>query len=163
MSPFFHDVVQVGDQIELRGPIGGHFVWSVGEGGPLLLVGGGSGLVPLASMVRHRAPACEPHFRRARSLGAHRRLSLFADELRALAAEARGLRHLATMTRDAARAGLRQGRIGPPLLRAALDGLGAPLRRAYVCGANAFVEHVATLLVDLGVPAADIRTERYGG
>ena len=55
VSPFFHDDVLVGDEIELRGPIGGHFVWSVDDGGPVLLVGGGSGVVPLASMLRHHA------------------------------------------------------------------------------------------------------------
>ncbi|HXI60911.1 MAG TPA: FAD-binding oxidoreductase, partial [Polyangia bacterium] len=55
VSPFFHDVAIVGDTIELRGPIGGHFVWSVEDGGPTLLLGGGSGMVPLMSMIRHRA------------------------------------------------------------------------------------------------------------
>ena len=55
VSPFFHDEVKAGDEIELRGPIGGHFMWSVKDGGPLLLIGGGSGVVPLASMVRHHA------------------------------------------------------------------------------------------------------------
>ena len=55
VSPFFHDVAEVGDAIELRGPIGGHFVWEVEDGGPLLLLGGGSGVVPLMSMLRHRA------------------------------------------------------------------------------------------------------------
>ena len=55
VSPFFHDVAEVGDDIELRGPIGGHFVWEVADGGPLLLLGGGSGVVPLMSMIRDRA------------------------------------------------------------------------------------------------------------
>ena len=55
VSPFFHDVAEVGDAIELRGPIGGHFVWEANDGGPLLLLGGGSGVVPLMSMLRHRA------------------------------------------------------------------------------------------------------------
>jgi len=54
VSPFFHDVAEIGDAIELRGPIGGHFVWDVNDGGPLLLLGGGSGVVPLMSMLRHR-------------------------------------------------------------------------------------------------------------
>jgi len=55
VSPFFHETAAIGDRIELRGPLGGHFVWSSTDGGPLLLVGGGSGLVPLMSMVRDRA------------------------------------------------------------------------------------------------------------
>src|SRR4030095_11670201 len=57
VSPYLTDVLQVGDQLELRGPIGGHFVWDVTLVGPLLLVGGGSGLVPLMAMLRHRAVA----------------------------------------------------------------------------------------------------------
>src|SRR5207249_5802742 len=57
VSPYLHDVVQVKDQIELGGPIGGYFVWDVGLGGPLLLVGGGSGVVPLMAMIRHRVAA----------------------------------------------------------------------------------------------------------
>src|SRR4029078_2607616 len=55
VSPFFHDVVQAGDDIEMRGPIGGHFIWDKADGGPILLVGGGSGVAPLLSMVRPRA------------------------------------------------------------------------------------------------------------
>ncbi|RWP89209.1 FAD-binding oxidoreductase, partial [Mesorhizobium sp.] len=55
VSPFFHDIAAVGDEVELRGPLGGHFVWSDSDGGPLLLVGGGSGVVPLMAMIRHRA------------------------------------------------------------------------------------------------------------
>ncbi|RUW71226.1 FAD-binding oxidoreductase, partial [Mesorhizobium sp. M1E.F.Ca.ET.063.01.1.1] len=54
VSPFFHDVAAVGDEIELRGPLGGHFIWEASDGGPVLLVGGGSGVVPLMAMVRHR-------------------------------------------------------------------------------------------------------------
>ena len=59
VSPFFHDVVAVGDEIELRGPLGGHFVWSEHDGGPLLLIGGGSGVVPLVAIIRHRMAAAD--------------------------------------------------------------------------------------------------------
>ena len=55
VSPYLHDVIVTGDQIEVRGPIGGYFVWEVALGGPLLLIGGGSGVVPLMAMLRHRA------------------------------------------------------------------------------------------------------------
>src|SRR3954447_23588251 len=57
VSDYMHDVVVEGDQVELRGPIGGYFVWAAAQGGPLLLVGGGSGVVPLMAMIRHRAAA----------------------------------------------------------------------------------------------------------
>ena len=55
VSPYFHEVAQVGDSVELRGPFGGHFAWTAGDGGPLLLIGGGSGVAPLMSILRHRA------------------------------------------------------------------------------------------------------------
>ena len=55
VSPFFHDVAEVGDEIELSAPLGGHFIWRAADGGPILLIGGGSGVVPLMSMARHRA------------------------------------------------------------------------------------------------------------
>ena len=70
VSPFFHDVAAVGDDIELRGPIGGHFVWDVADGGPLLLLGGGSGVVPLMSMIRDRASQSSPRADAAAVLGA---------------------------------------------------------------------------------------------
>ena len=57
VSPYFHEVARPGDSVEIRGPIGGHFVWRSDDGGPLLLVGGGSGVVPLMAMLRHRAAA----------------------------------------------------------------------------------------------------------
>ena len=59
VSPFFHDVVAVGDEIELRGPLGGHFIWPDGDSGPLLLIGGGSGVVPLVAMIRHRVAVAD--------------------------------------------------------------------------------------------------------
>src|SRR6478752_1311587 len=60
VSPFFHEVAMAGDEIELRGPIGGHFVWTAEQGGPVLLIGGGSGVVPLMSMIRHRHLTASP-------------------------------------------------------------------------------------------------------
>lgn len=164
VSPFFHDVVQVGDAIELRGPIGGHFVWSVADGGPVLLVGGGSGVVPLASMMRHHAARASII---PATLVASARTSadlLFGAELRSLCTAGRNARFIATVTREAAAPrDVRRGRIDRALLEEALATVGGMPRHAFVCGANPFVEHVAQLLVDLGVLAAAIRTERYGG
>jgi ferredoxin-NADP reductase len=162
VSSFFHDVVQVGDEIELRGPLGGHFVWSVGEGGPVLLIGGGSGVVPLMSMVRHHAAQSSAvpvtlvtSARTAADL-------LYLDEQRALRANA-AFRLVARVTREAATApDLSSGRIDRPLLQDVLDAMPDP-RIVFVCGSNPFVGTVADLLLDLGVPAERIRTERYGG
>jgi ferredoxin-NADP reductase len=164
VSPFFHDVAAIGDEIELRGPIGGHFNWSVDDGGPLLLVGGGSGVVPLVCMLRHRAargstvPAALVYSARtAADL-------IFGDELRALARRADGFALFATLTREAnPPACVRVGRISADLLRAALAHLDTPPKIVFVCGANAFVETAADMLIGLGIPVAAIRTERYGG
>ncbi|MGB8434255.1 MAG: FAD-binding oxidoreductase, partial [Burkholderiales bacterium] len=100
VSTFLHDEVRVGDEIELRGPIGGHFVWSVQDGGPLLLIGGGSGVVPLISMIRHHAARASTH---PVTLIASARTSehlLFLDELRSLHAELRAFALVATVTRE---------------------------------------------------------------
>jgi len=164
VSPFLHDTAAVGDEIELRGPIGGHFMWSVEEGGPLLLVGGGSGVVPLACMLRHRAarrsavPAALVYSARTSTD------LIFGDELRALRARRDGFRFIPTLTRETnPPPGFRVGRIDATLLADALEALSVPPRTVFVCGANAFVETAADALLGLGVPPAIIRTERYGG
>jgi ferredoxin-NADP reductase len=162
VSPFFHDEVRAGDEIELRGPIGGHFMWSVKDGGPLLLVGGGSGVVPLASMVRHHAAqASDVPVALVMSARTTSEL-LYLDELRTYAAARRGFTLLATVTRETPGEGdLRSGRIDRTLLAQALAQ--TPPFRTFVCGSNAFVETVTQALLALDVPADRIRTERYGG
>jgi ferredoxin-NADP reductase len=163
VSPFFHDEVRVGDEIELRGPIGGHFMWSVPDGGPLLLIGGGSGVVPLASMIRHHAAQASTlpvtlvvSARSAADL-------LYLDELRSHAAARRGFTLIATVTRETPRApDLLSGRIDRTVLARSLE-QPAPPFRTFVCGSNSFVESVTQLLLDLSVDAEQIRTERYGG
>jgi len=164
VSPFFHDTVAVGDEIELRGPIGGHFVWSVADGGPLLLVGGGSGVVPLACMLRHRAaqrstvPAVLVYSARtAADL-------LYCEELQALRACGDGFQFIPTLTRDEnPPAGLHAGRIDEVLLSDALGRLPTAPKTAFICGSNSFVEAVGEALIGLGLVASSIRTERYGG
>jgi ferredoxin-NADP reductase len=163
VSAFFHDVVEVGDEIELRGPLGGHFVWSVADGGPVLLVGGGSGVVPLMSMIRHHAAQRSTIpvtlVNSARTIAD----SLYLDELRALHAGHRGFTLVATLSREVAeQADLASGRIDEALLARALGPLD-DLRHVFVCGSNPFVEAVAGHLLDLGLEPGRIRTERYGG
>jgi ferredoxin-NADP reductase len=164
VSPFFHGTVAVGDEIELRGPIGGHFMWSVDDGGPLLLVGGGSGVVPLACMLRHRAarrstvPATLVYSARTTAD------LIFGDELRALRARRDGFHFMPTLTRETSPPpGFHVGRIDAALLADALERLSGPPKTVFVCGANAFVETAADALLGLGLPPATIRTERYGG
>ncbi|TIT18217.1 MAG: oxidoreductase [Mesorhizobium sp.] len=163
VSPFFHEIAAVGDDVELRGPLGGHFVWSDGDGGPLLLVGGGSGVVPLMSMVRHRAI-------RGSLVAAALVFSarvwdevIFRDELIDLAERRDGFDLVLTLTREPARRPADYARrIDAAMMVQAMTRLPAPPKLAFVCGSNAFVTAAAEALIDAGVPAALIRTERYG-
>ena len=164
VSPWFHDVAQPGDAIEVRGPIGGHFVWRPGDGGPLLLLGGGSGVVPLMAMLRHRAAAAPEVsallVQSTRTFGD----VLFRDELVNAADAQPGLRVVFATTRGkAARPGDYERRVDAAVLAEILERWGHEPRHVYVCGANRFVEAMTRALVDLAIPAERIRTERYGG
>ena len=165
VSPFFHDVVQAGDTIEMRGPIGGHFNWRPEDGGPILLVGGGSGVVPLVSMLRQRA-AVAPQVKMILLYSARRFDEvIFRDELMARAAK-EGFFWLAlTLTREAAPVpGQRTGRIDRAFIADVLSRFGGePPRLTFVCGATAFVEVASMFLLEAGLPFRSIRTERYGG
>jgi ferredoxin-NADP reductase len=159
VSPFFHDVVVPGDRIEVRGPIGGYFVWEANQPEPLLLVAGGSGVVPLMSMLRHRATAKVT--RPARLLYSSRTFGdiLYFDELAHLQD---GLMVFHTLTR-AHPAGWKgyTRRIDQEMLAEVASPLG-PSVQAFVCGPTRLVESVADGLSGLGLPPAQIRTERFG-
>lgn len=164
VSPFFHEVVEVGDTVEVRGPIGGHFTWGKRDGGPLLLVGGGSGVVPLVSILRHRAnvapevPAVLVYSSRAMDE------VIFRDELIGRADAEANFRLILTLTRETATdVRFRSGRIDMPLFEEVLGRLGGSPRLTFVCGATAFVDAASRFLIDAGVPFPSIRTERYGG
>ena len=164
VSPFFHEIVASGDRVELRGPIGGHFTWERKDGGPLLLVGGGSGVVPLLSMLRHRATAA-PQVPAVLVYSARARDELIdTDELLQRAANEANLSLFVTLTRDSAVAEpFRMGRIDAALVGEAIAALGATPRHSYVCGSTAFVDSATRLLLDMDVPFPSIKTERYGG
>ena len=166
VSPYLCDVLHVGDGLELRGPIGGYFVWTSNQDGPVFLVAGGSGIVPLMAMLRHRAHA-EPD-RRARSpmrlLYSARTASdiIYARELAELA-ERGDTRVTFTLTREPATSEWKGER--RRIDRAMLEAEGWPAAdsaRSYVCGPTPFVETAANLLVELGHDASRIRTERFG-
>jgi ferredoxin-NADP reductase len=163
VSPYFHDVAQAGDTVEIRGPVGGHFVWSAGEVEPVLLIGGGSGLAPLVSMARHRALAgsAAPMLVLA---GARTWADLpFRDDLLSLEKES-GLAFSAALSRDAGRRAADFGRrIDRDIVSLVLERWGHQPALTFVCGSNAFVEAVTAPLIDLGVTASTIRTERFGG
>jgi ferredoxin-NADP reductase len=161
VSPYLTEELRVGDELELRGPIGGHFTWRAGDGGPLLLIAGGSGLVPLMAMLRHRAARSSDVD--ARLLVSARSLddALYRDELETLAAAGGVLLHR-TFTREppAGWTGFAR-RIDAQMLRAVGP---APTAqpRIFVCGPTAFVERADDLLVELGHDPATIRSERFG-
>lgn len=164
VSPFLHDVAEAGDEIELRGPIGGHFVWRPEDGGPLLLLGGGSGIVPLAAIARLRAEAA-PDVPALMAYSARRWEELiFREELLAAAAEQPDFRLVLTTTRGPRqRPGDHERRFDAMLIGDILAGWGRAPARTYVCGSNAFVEGVTQALVKSSIPPAGIRVERYGG
>jgi len=159
VSPYLTQVLRAGDQIELRGPIGGYFVWGLEDGGPLLLVAGGSGVVPLRAMLRHR--------RRSGSDVATRLLyssrSLEDVIYRAELEQSQpGLEVVQTLTRSRpAEWGGYARRVDRELLREVAWPADASAH-AYVCGPTSFVETVASGLVDLGYAPARVKTERFG-
>jgi ferredoxin-NADP reductase len=162
VSPFLHEVVVPGDRLEVRGPIGGYFVWEATLGGPLLLVAGGSGVVPLMAMARHRARSGSPA--QARLLFSSRGPDeiIYRDELDRLTATGTGFDvvHALTRRQPPGWTGYAR-RIDEEMLAEVLQPLGAGTR-AYACGPTALVETVANGLVRLGLPPDRIRTERFG-
>ena len=162
VSPFLHDVVVPGDRLEVRGPIGGYFVWEAAQGGPLLLVAGGSGVVPLMAMLRHRQRAGSTVPTRLLFSSRHFEEIIYRDELDRLAADADGLEVLHTLTRSqpADWTGYDR-RIDGRMLAEVLEPLGVGAR-VFICGPTALVEVAANALIRLGLPADRVRTERFG-
>jgi ferredoxin-NADP reductase len=162
VSPFLHDVVVPGDRLEVRGPIGGYFVWETVLGGPLLLVAGGSGVVPLMAMVRHRERAGSAIRTRLLASSRHAEEIIYRDELDRLAAVGDGLEVIHTLTRSQPPGWSGYDRrIDARMLAEVLEPLGVDVR-VYICGPTALVEVAANALVRLGLPADRVRTERFG-
>jgi ferredoxin-NADP reductase len=158
VSPYLAGEVRTGDEFEIRGPVGGHFTWRVQDGGPLLLVAGGSGLVPLMAMLRHRA--AQGSDVDARLLLSARSLEdvFYRDELSAL--DAVRVSYTLTRERPADWNGYER-RVDAEMLA----DVGPPASedpRIFVCGPTAFVEQAAESLVSLGHEPGAIRTERFG-
>jgi ferredoxin-NADP reductase len=162
VSPYLAGDVVAGDTFEIRGPVGGHFTWRTADGGPLLLVAGGSGLVPLMAMLRHRA--AEHSTIDVRLLVSARELEalLYRDELERLASarDGLGITYTLTRTRPPAWSGYAR-RVDADMLQD-IGPKPASGTRSFVCGPTPFVEAVADALVTLGHGAATIHTERFG-
>ena len=161
VSPYLAGELRSGDELELRGPIGGYFVWEAQLGGPLLLLAGGSGIVPLRAMLRHRAATGSTIA--TRLLYSSKSLAdvIYRNELESLAADDEvDVRFTLTREQPEGWRGYR-GRIDEELLR---DIAWPPEERplVYICGPTAFVEVAASVLVQLGHDAGRIKTERFG-
>jgi len=160
VSPYLTDELRRGDRIELRGPVGGYFVWEPSQGGPLLLVAGGSGVVPLMTMIRARDAA---------GSGAETRLLLssrgwddviYRDELARFDGD--GLRVVHTLTRSQPPGWTGYARRVDAEMLAQVGPSPAEKPRAYVCGPTPFVEAAAEALVELGHEPQSVKTERFG-
>ena len=160
VSPYLVEELEVGDAFEVRGPIGGYFVWDPADGGPLLLVAGGSGVVPLRSMLRHRRRSGSDV--PTRLLYSARMLDdvIYRGEL----AEAdHGLEVTLTLTRSQPPGWTGHARrVDAELLREVVWP-SSEEPRTFVCGPTSFVEAVAGALVELGHDPARVKTERFGG
>jgi ferredoxin-NADP reductase len=161
-SPYLVEELRAGDTIELRGPIGGYFVWEASFGGPLLLVAGGSGIIPFMSMLRHRAAMKSRVASRLVYSSRTWQNIIFREELENLAAQADGLEvfHTLTRTQPDGWEGYARRVDAELLAETAWSPASAPL--TYVCGSTSFVETVANALVLLGHEARRVKTERFG-
>jgi ferredoxin-NADP reductase len=160
VSPYLVDVLQIGDPLEVRGPVGGWFVWTPDQPEPIQLIAGGSGLVPLMAILRaHRAAGSASSMRLLYSVRSPASV-FYADELEKwTTAEEVGV--TLAFSREAPPGEPRVGRVDADLLAGAAFGPDAGAT-TYVCGPTPFVEAVADLLVAAGHDPARVRTERFG-
>jgi ferredoxin-NADP reductase len=162
VSPYLTEELRPGDSIELRGPVGGYFVWNPDAQGSVLLVGGGSGVVPLMAMARHRS--AEGSTIPTRLLYSARTLDdvIYRDELMQLDAQENGFEVVYTLTRTQPDGWQGYDRRVDRDLLAEVAPAPAELGLSLVCGPTPFVEAVATALVELGHEPARVKTERFG-
>ena len=162
VSTYMHDVLIPGDRIEARGPIGGYFVWEAAMQEPLLLIAGGSGVVPLMSMIRHRAAAGAQNPTSLLYSSRHFEDIIYYDELEQLRAANHSLQVFHTLTRSQPSGW--QGysrRIDQEMLKEIAQPLGRAVQ-VFICGPTLLVESAANALVKIGVQSNQIRTERFG-
>jgi ferredoxin-NADP reductase len=162
VSPYLTQELQVGDEIEIRGPVGGYFAWRPDDGGPLLLIAGGSGVVPLRAMLRSRQQAASTVPARLIYSARTQQDVIYARELMQLG-RVDGVDIVVTLTRERPQGWTgHTGRVDEALLRDLAWPAGQqPL--AYVCGPTAFAEAVGGALVGLGYPPQRVKIERFGG
>jgi ferredoxin-NADP reductase len=162
VSPYLVDEVRPGDQLELRGPIGGYFTWELADGGPLQLLAGGSGIAPLMAMVRHRAARGSHVPCRLVYSARSAEEVIYRRELDGLAAADPALAVSYTLTRSQPAGWTGYGRRIDRALLAEVAWAPAERPLIYVCGPTLMVEATAAACVDLGHAAQRILTERFG-
>jgi ferredoxin-NADP reductase len=160
VSPYLTDELRPGDKLELRGPVGGYFVWEPAVGGPVLLVGGGSGVVPLMAMIRERAAAGSDVDMRLLYSSRSWDDVIYMDELERLAGGGLAVAHSLTRSQPAGWTGYAR-RVDAEML-AEVGPASRDRPHVYVCGPTPFVEAVASALVELGHEPQRIKTERFG-
>jgi ferredoxin-NADP reductase len=159
VSPYLTDELRPGDRIELRGPVGGYFVWEPAQGGPLLLVAGGSGVVPLMAMIRARAVAGSDMDARLLFSSHSWEEVIYRGELERLGG---GLTVVHTLTRSQPPGWAGYARRVDAEMLVEVGPSPSELPGVYVCGPTPFVEAVAEALVQLGHEPHRVRTERFG-
>ncbi|ENY81151.1 MULTISPECIES: ferredoxin reductase [Sphingopyxis] len=164
VSAYFHDIAIVGDEIELRGPLGGHFLWPEPAVDAVLLIGAGSGLVPLMAMIRHRRTQ-DPAVPTALLLSARTAEDvLFSEELHSVEInDAAFVLALAITREDPIRASDFGRRIDSAMVEEVLARLHRKPTQIFVCGSNDFVNIATEGALLAGVDPSIIKTERYGG
>ena len=162
VSSYLVGELRAGDKLELRGPVGGYFVWEANGDGPLLLIAGGSGVVPMMSMLRHRSAA-------GATVGAKLLYSsrswedvIYRDELERLASATDGPEVVHTLTRSQPPGWTGYARRVDDQMLTETAWPASSMPSAFVCGPTPFVESVAAALVLLGYPATSVKTERFG-
>ena len=162
VSPYLHDVLVPGDLIEARGPIGGYFVWEAMMTDPLLLIAGGSGVVPLMSMIRHRTAASGKNPISLLYSSRNFEDVIYFEELEGLRSKDPGLQVFHTLTRSQPPGWKGYARrIDDAMLKEVASPLGKDLQ-VFICGPTLMVESAANALVNIGIKADRIRTERFG-
>ncbi|GFE76101.1 ferredoxin reductase [Novosphingobium sp. TCA1] len=164
VSPFFHDVAAVGDEIELRGPLGGHFLWPGQAAEPILLIGAGSGLVPLMAMIRQRREMAQTVPTALLLSARTARDVLFSDELQVIELNDPAFVLTLAITRESPRRATDFARrIDSAVVQEVIGRLPRTPAHVFVCGSNGFVNKATDGALLAGLDAAVIKTERYGG
>src|ERR671924_71263 len=162
VSTYMHDVLVSGDRIEMRGPIGGYFVWEASMNEPLLLIAGGSGVVPLMSMIRHRATAGAKNPTSLLYSSRNFEDIIYYDQLEKLRTANHGVQVFHTLTRSQPSDWKGYARrIDTDMLKQVAQPLGRSVQ-IFICGPTLLVESVANSLVKVGISSNQIRTERFG-